>query len=103
MNKATNIAITKGMQANLVNNPSIKSMAQKNSAKITNTRDTVLPSPMKFINLFCIELKFVILLKPCIRMRMPKPTRKINNAVFTAPAEYFDDNKLLIKCFLQLC
>jgi hypothetical protein len=42
-NKATDIAINSGIQANLVNKPSIINAAQKNSAKTTRANDVVEP------------------------------------------------------------
>lgn len=42
-NSATDIAITNGMQASLVNKPSMINAAQKNSAKTTSANDVVEP------------------------------------------------------------
>src|SRR5512141_279135 len=42
-NKATDMAITNGIQASLVNKPMITNAAQKNSAKTTRANDVVEP------------------------------------------------------------
>src|ERR1700712_4019070 len=83
------MAMISGTQANLVNNPSIKRMAQKNSANITRMREILLPICKKFMNLYWRELKSAILLYPYFNIKVPKPTRNKKSAVLTAPAECF--------------
>ena len=49
LNKATDMVMISGMEANLVNNPSIRKSEQKNSAKTTSASDMVDPIPKKLI------------------------------------------------------
>ncbi len=93
---ATHITTIKGIQASLVNNPNIKNIEQKNSAKITRVAFTVPPKPKMLGKCWEVLLKLVNLLKPWCIIKIPKPMRRINILILTAPALYFEEKILFM-------
>ena len=97
-NKATDMAMTRGIQASLVNSPMTTNAAQKNSANITSANDVVEPIWKGSANLGARLAKCVSLSNPCFTsINEPAPNRKTNRA----KANAFSDTLVLNNLFID--
>lgn len=77
-----------GIVASRVNNPSISSTEQKNSAKVARPSDTAGLSPMKLMNLSFLSAKWESLAQPWLGIiNTPNTSLKINVAMLNANGE----------------
>ena len=68
--------------ANLVNNPIIKRIAQKNSAKVARLKLKKEPIPRGSGKCSDLSEKEASLGHPCVSIKDPKTIRSINSAIF---------------------
>lgn len=98
LKSATDIEMTNGIAASLVNNPRTINILQKNSAKITRDKDMVLPIPRKFIKVLCFSGNWTNLVYPWGIISTPEVTRSINIARLNAQSLHEIDNSFFM-CF----